>query len=147
MNRPSRLELLRKFFPELGNTGTGGETEAAIAINTRACEVILADMIKKFDEGFSDHGPGVLTVNLANKGLGNQFLPLDILCEDLLTAEQLQDVAVSALLRDVISRVRLTNYQEFILVLLTDRSRTSLLPIPRTEPARGIQRAQEEATV
>lgn len=147
MSRPSRLEMLRKFFPELGETGTGGETEAAIAINTRACEVILADMIKKFDEGFQLHGAGVLAVNLANKDRGNQYLPLEFLCEDLLTAERLDDIAVASLLRDVISRVKLTNFEEYVLVLMSDKSRTSLLPLPRIEPARGVQRAQEEATI
>lgn len=149
MSRPSRLELLRKFFPELGRTGTGGETEAAIAINTRACEVVLADLIKRFDAAFAVHGAGVLHLNLALRESGGRgsFVTLDDLCSDLLEAERCCDYAISDLLRDVVSVVRSTDYNQHALVLLTDRSSSSLLPIPRHEPARGIQDAQEEATL
>jgi len=149
MSRPSRLELLRKFFPELGRTAIGGETEAAIAINTRACEVILADLIKRFDEAFAIHGPGVLHLNLALQESGGRstFVVLDDLCADLIEAERYHDYAISGMLRDVISTVGSTNYGEHVLVLLTDRSSSSLLPIPRDNPARGVQNAQEEATL
>lgn len=148
MARPSRYELLRNFFPELGETGTGGETEAAIAINTRACEVILADLIKQFDESHAVQGPGVLTLNLTMpRGQGAAFVTLDDLCADLLVAEAVSDVATSSMLRDAISTVRLNNYEERVLVLLIDRSKATLMPIPRIEPARGIQQAQEAATL
>lgn len=148
MPRPTRLELLRKFFPELGQTGTGGETEAAIAINTRACEVILADLIKTFDKEFLVRGPGVLCVNLAQGTLARGlFVTLDELCGDLTAAEECGHFEVSGMLRDVISTVRLNNYDERVLILKTDKSTTSLLPIPRDRPASGIQRAQEAATL
>lgn len=150
MSRPSRLELLRKFFPELGETGTGGETEAAIAINTRACEAILADLVQVFDRGFKRHGAGVLHLNLQLQGFprdGASYVPLDDLCADLITAERSQDFAISGMLRDVISTVRLNNYEERVLILLTDRSRSSLLPVPRDHPATCIQKAQEAATL
>ena len=145
MARPSRFELLRKFFPELGETGTGGETEAAIAINTRACEVILADLIKRFDEAFQEQGPGALCLNLAAQN--SSYTTLDDFCGDLLVAEAAGHFEIGGMLRDVISTVQLNNYDERVLVLLIDRSKASLLPIPRVEPARGIQNAQEAATL
>lgn len=147
MSRPSRLELLRKFFPELGDTGTGGETEAAIAINTRACEAVLADMIGLFDKSFKEKGPGILSLNLALQDRGGSYVTLDELCEDLLIAEAMGQNDVSTMLKDTISVVRLNNYEERVLLLLIDRSQASLLPIPRDQPARGIQKAQEAATL
>jgi hypothetical protein len=51
------------------------------------------------------------------------------------------------MLKDTISVVRLNNYEERVLLLLIDRSQASLLPIPRDQPARSIQEAQEAATL
>jgi hypothetical protein len=147
MSRPSRLELLRKFFPELGDTGTGGETEAAIAINTRACEAVLADMIGLFDKSFKEKGAGILSLNLALQDRGGCYVTLDELCEDLLAADAMGQNDVSTMLKDTISVVRLNNYEERVLLMLIDRSRASLLPIPRDRPARSIQKAQEAATL
>jgi hypothetical protein len=147
MARPSRSELLRKFFPELGETGTGGETEAAIAINTRACEAVLADLIGLFDESFKERGAGVLSLNLALQDRGGCYVTLDELCEDLLAADAMGQNDVSTMLKDIISVVRLNNYEEQVLLLLIDRSKASLLPVPRDHPARNIQRAQEAATL
>jgi hypothetical protein len=147
MARPSRLELLRKFFPELGDTGTGGETEAAIAINTRACEAVLADMIGLFDRSFKEKGAGVLSLNLALQDRGGCYVTLEELCEDLLVADAMGQNDVSSMLKDTISVVRLNNYEERVLLLLIDRSKASLLPIPRDQPARSIQEAQEAATL
>lgn len=150
MSRPSRLELLRKFFPELGGTGAGPATEAAIAINTRACEAILADLIQAFDREFRRRGAGVLHLNLQLQGLLREkavYVPLDDLCADLVTAERHQDFAISGMLRDVISTVKCNNYDERVLILLTDRSSSSLLPVSRDHPATCIQRAQEDATL
>jgi len=146
MARPSRSELLRKFFPELGETGTGGETEAAIAINTRACEAVLADMIGLFDKSFQEKGAGVLSLNLVLQDRGGSYVTLDELCGDLLAAESMGQSGVSTMLKDVIAQVRLNNYEERVLLLI-DRSKASLLPVPRDHPARSIQEAQEAATL
>jgi len=146
MARPSRPELIRKFFPGLGDTGSGGETEAAIEINTRAAEAVLADLIQLFDEGLQDYGPGVLCLNLANPK-ASHYTALSTFCEDLLDAERYADYETAGFLKDVITQVRLADFQTHVLMLLADRSCQSLLPVPRSFPAEQIRRLQQEATL
>jgi hypothetical protein len=146
MARPSRAELIRKFFPDLGKTGSGGDTEAAIELNTRAAEAVLADLIQLFDQGLQQHGPGVLCLNLTNPK-ATHYAPLSTFCEDLSDAERLQDYEMSGFLKQLIAQVRLNDFEVHALMLLADRSCQSLLPIPRSFPAERIRELQQEATL
>jgi hypothetical protein len=143
MARPSRVEMMRRFFHELGQIAPGGETEAAVQINTRACEAILADQIQLFDKFHADQGDGVLVIRLAGGERTAYYVPLEGFCEDLLVAEQSQDFRGSSFLKDVIRTIKTTNTTQSALVLLIDNSQASLLPIPRDYPARAIQELQE----
>jgi len=147
MARPSRAELMRRLFPELGRTGTGGETEAAIAINTRACEAILADQIKLFDSFFERYGLGALVIKLAGTDRDSYYIPLESFCEDLLAAEGAGDFQTSGFLRDLISQLKTADVARFALILLIDNSRASLQMVPREYPARAVQELQESHTV
>jgi hypothetical protein len=147
MARPSRTELMRRLFPELGRTCTGGETEAAIAINTRACEAILADQIKLFDSFMERYGLGALVIKLASKDRDSYYVTLDSFCEDLLAAEAASDIHNSGFLRDVISRIKVTDTTGNALFLLIDNSQASLLAVPREYPAKAIQQLQESHTL
>jgi hypothetical protein len=138
---------MRRLFPELGSTGTGGETEAAIAINTRACEAILADQIQLFDSFMERQGLGALVIRLAGKERDSYYVPLEGFCEDLLAAETAGDIQNSGFLRDVISRIKMTDTNNYALILLIDNSQASLLPVPREYPARGVQELQEAHTL
>lgn len=143
MARPSRVELMRRFFHELGQTGTGGETEAAIEINTRACEAILADQINLFDQFRSEQGDGALVIRLAGKERTAYYVPLEGFCEDLLIAERSQDFQNSGFLKEIIRAIKAADPQREALVLLIDNSQASLMPIPRDHPARAIKELQE----
>lgn len=138
---------MRRFFPELGQTGSSGETEAAIQLNTRACEAILADQIELFDRFYGEQGAGTLCIKLADGDRESFYVPLEAFCEDLLTAESTADIGTSALLRDVIRSIKTADFQKHILVLLIDNSRASLLPVSREYPAKAIQAMQEEFTI
>lgn len=147
MARPSRVELMRRFFPELGQAGSKTETKAAIELNTRACEAVLADQIELFDGFFQQRGPGALCLKLADGDRASHYVTVDDFCADLLTADAIGDVGTVNTLKDVISAIKANNFDERILVLLIDNSQASLLPIPREYPARAIQALQEEFTV
>lgn len=147
MSRPSRIELMRRFFPELGRTGTTGETEAAIELNTRACEAILADQIRLFDEFHATHGDGALVLKLADGDRNSFYATLDDFCVDLTTAERNCDFSSSSFLKEVIRVIKTTDIATHALVLLIDNSQVSVLPIPREYPARAIQALQEEHAV
>jgi hypothetical protein len=144
--KPSRPELMMRFFPELGETITKADTKAAIEVNTRACEAILADQIKLFDEFFQSQGPGVLTLKLAGGDRHSGYVVLDDWCADLLTAERIGDFQQSCFLREVVRSIKTTDFGERVLALLIDHSSARLLPIPREYPARAIQALQEEFT-
>ena len=57
MSRPSRIELVAKFFPELmEGKSTGGDREAAIQYSLLACEVVMSDLLQKFDREHDKYG-------------------------------------------------------------------------------------------
>ena len=147
MARPSRVELMRRFFPELGETGSAGDTEAVIGVNTRACEAILADQIRLFDKMRGSFGDGALCLKLAGGDRESFYTPLEAFCEDLLTAEGAGDSAMATMLADIIRVIKTTNFQQQVLVLLIDNSRATLLPLGREYPASSIQAMQEEFTI
>jgi hypothetical protein len=134
---------MRRFFHELGQTGTGGETEAAIQINTRACEAILADQIQLFDQFRAEQGDGALVIRLAGGERSAYYVPLEGFCEDLLAAEESEDFTASSFLKEVIRAIKTTDTERSALILLIDKSQASLLPIPREYPAQAIQELQE----
>ena len=61
--RPSRFELVSKFFPEL-KEAIGTDRDSLKKYSTLSCEVVLADQINEFDKGFLKYGPGVLAVRI-----------------------------------------------------------------------------------
>ena len=60
MSRPTRIEMVAQFFPELREGSTKADREAAIQYNLLACEVVMADLLQKYDREFEKFGPGVL---------------------------------------------------------------------------------------
>lgn len=147
MPRPSRVELMRRFFPELGQTGSRGETKAAVELNTRACEAVLADQIELFDKFHRERGAGALCLKLAGGDRASHYVPLDDFCQDLLTADAAGDAAMAGTLKGIIRAIKTNDFTQQILILLIDNSSASLLPVPREYPARAIQALQEEFAV
>lgn len=146
MKRPDRATLLKSFFSELGDTLTKADTEEQIALNTRACEVILSDHIKHFDRFYDLQGPGAMCINLANKNHA-YYLTIDDCQADLKIARGFGHGDIREMLESLIKQIETNNFAEKVLVVLIDNSRSSLLPIPRDYPAKGIQELQEELTV
>lgn len=147
MSRPGRPALIKSFFQELGDTITKADTQEQIALNTRACELILADHIKHFDQFYKKQGPGVMCINLANKGLAAYYLTIDDCHADLQIAKGFGHNDIRQMLESLVKAIETNNFNEQVLVMLIDNSQSSLLPIPRDHPAEGIQELQEELTV
>ena len=147
MTRPDRATLLKSFFRELGDTLTKADTHEQIALNTRACEVILADHIKHFDRFYEKQGPGIMCINLANKGSAAYYLTIDDFQADLKIAKGFGQNDIRQMLESLIKEIEAANFKEKVLLMLIDNSQSSLLPIPREHPAKGIQELQEELTV
>jgi hypothetical protein len=142
--RPTRLELLHKFFPELKEASGSKTTDAAIQINIRACEAILADMIDMFDKGYNADGPGVLCIRLHKDSKESEYLPQNELALDLNYAEKVNDTDVIDALSKIIDTIEDFNAEKGVLLMLVDNSRMQVLPIDREYPARAIQAMMEE---
>lgn len=143
--RPSRPELLEKFFPELKKaSGSIGDKEAAIGINTRATEAILQDFIGNYDKGFNQLGPGALAIRLAKDAASNdaEYLTLQDLEEDARLAAKNGDVDLQSSLEAVVSYIIAFNPNKAALLMLVD-SGLRMFPIDRDSPASSITSMME----
>ena len=66
--------MVNKFFPELKEGSTKSDREAAIQYNLLACEVVLADLLQKFDREYEKYGPGVLCMRLHKGARKSEYL-------------------------------------------------------------------------
>lgn len=146
MSRPSRYELVAKMFPELRTSGgSKGDKEAAIGINTRACEAILGDMIGNYDKGLAAFGPGVLNVRLSkDQSKTSEYITLSEITADADLASKHGDTDISQAMHDVAIFCENFNPNKAALLLLVDNSGFRLLPVDRDNPASTIVAVMEE---
>ena len=146
MSRPSRIEMVAQFFPELREGSTKADREAAIQYNLLACEVVMADLLQKYDREFEKYGPGVLCMRL-NKGARKS---------EYLTEKEVQtdyDLAVSdghkdlqTQLKGVLDAIRGSNINQCGLIMRVDNSGLGVMRIPRENPASALKAMMEEIT-
>jgi hypothetical protein len=144
MARPSKLELLSKFFPEIKQKSSKADKEAAVAYNTLACEVVLADQLRLFDQGYSRLGPGVLCVRLRDGADASSYLTVEDLQVDRAMAVACADAETETFLADVLRQIGSMDFEKAGLIMLVDNSSIQLFPIDREFPARSVQALLEE---
>lgn len=144
MPRPSKAELLARFFPEIKTKASRAEREQAIAYNTLACEVVLADLLRLFDQGHAAQGDGVLCLRLHSGANESSYLCAADLAHDREMAAAHGDTALEASLQSVLTALASCDPAEVGLVLLVDNSSLQLLPISRHYPARTIETLLQE---
>jgi len=144
MARPTKVELLSRFFPEIKEKSSKGDKQAAIAYNTLACEVVLADQLRLYDIGLRKQGAGVLCVRLQRGDRESSYLTAQDLQADRDQAASQGHTALESFLSDVLSQIASIDPEQAGLVLLLDNSSAQLFPIPRDFPARGVQALLEE---
>ena len=109
MPRPSKIELLSRFFPEIKEKVTKADKEQSIAYNTLACEVVLADLLRLYDKGFSVQGPGTLCVRL-HKGAGeSSYLALSDLRADQDQARAAGESGIESSMKAMIDEIERIN--------------------------------------
>lgn len=144
MARPKPAELLVKFFPELLDKSLPKvNKEASRELNTRICEAIISDLINKYDSLHSYMGEGALIVRLGSRHGkpnvdNNNYINRFSLEKDLRDARENKDETVVEFLTDVISKVKATDVNEEICIVLIDNSGGSCCVIPRDDPAKRI---------
>lgn len=144
MARPSKAELLQRFFPELRQSGTAGSKEAAIRLSTLACEAILADWIRLFDLGLERDGPGLLALRLHRQAKDSSYLPLEALQQDRHQAQRDNAGELLTFLDEAITAVRNLNVNKAVAVLLVDNSGAQVFVVDRDHPARTLEAALQE---
>jgi hypothetical protein len=144
MPRPNKIELLSRFFPEIREKATKADKEQAIAYNTLACEVVLADLLRLFDNGFRKYGNGALCVRLHKGASESSYLALSDLKEDQQRAQDDGDTGLESFFTSVIDQIDRINPEKAGLVMLVDNSSVQLFPINREYPARSVQALLEE---
>jgi hypothetical protein len=144
MPRPNKIELLSRFFPEIREKATKADKEQAIAYNTLACEVVLADLLRLFDNGFRKYGNGALCVRLHKGASESSYLALSDLKEDQQRAQDDGDTGLESFFTSVIDQIDRINPEKAGLVMLVDNSSVQLFPIDREYPARSVQALLEE---
>ncbi len=144
MKRPSRLELLNKFFPTTKEVSTSADKEAANKFNARACEAILCDMVNMFDKGHHEYGPGVLCLRIHKGSKDSEYLSLEDLSYDLEVAQSHGDTEIANSINDVLSAVKDINAEKCALLMLVDNSRMQVLPVDRKKPGKSIESMLKE---
>jgi hypothetical protein len=144
MPRPNKIELLSRFFPEIREKASKAEKEQSIAYNTLACEVVLADLLRLFDNGFKRYGSGALCVRLHKGSNESSYLALSDLKEDQQRAKDDGASDLETFFSSVIDQIQRINPDKAGLVMLVDNSSVQLFPIDREYPARSVQALLEE---
>lgn len=148
MTRPTKLELLQRFFPEvMEQRGTKGDKEAAMRVNTAACEAVLADLLNLYDKGLAACGLGALCLRLQGGGHESSYVTLEDFRSDRDMASRDHAVDLETFLADVIDQIERTSPDKAALVLMIDNTSAQLFPISREFPARSIQALMEEYAV
>jgi hypothetical protein len=144
MPRPSKIELLSRFFPEIKEKTSKADKEQAIAYNTLACEVVLADLLRLYDKGLATHGPGALCVRLHQGAGESAYLSVADLRADQQQARASGDSGIEESMRTMIEEIQRINPEKAGLVLMVDNSSIQLFPIDRDYPARSVEALLEE---
>lgn len=144
MTRPTRIELLEKFFPEIKEQATSGEREASIRLNSLACEVILADLITKYDNALAKQGKGILILYLNRGKQGAAYIPAADFEQDLETARRDGDTHMEEFLSSSLQQIEDISPDKAALVMLVDNTGAQVFPISRDYPANPIKAMLEE---
>lgn len=145
MSRPSRIELVAKFFPELmEGKSTGGDREAAIQYSLLACEVVMSDLLQKFDREHDKYGPGVLCMRLNKGARKSEYLTLKDLQDDYDMAESDGLTELSKQLKGAVDVIKESNINQCGLLMRVDNSGIGIMRIPRENPASAVKAMMEE---
>jgi len=144
MTRPTRIELLERFFPEIKEKATPGEREASIRLNSLACEAILSDLITKYDNALAKQGKGVLILFLNRGEQGAAFVPVADFEQDLETAKTSGDTEMEEFLSAAVQRIEAISPEKAALIMLVDSTGAQLFPVSRDYPANPIKAMLEE---
>jgi|TARA_B100000073_G_scaffold23976_1_gene18674 hypothetical protein len=140
--RPSRLELASRFFGEMSNA-TGADREQSKAYNLIVHELIICDLLGRFDDGWEKQGPGILCMDL-RKGRPTEYKTLEVVMEVADAAKAEGDKATQELMDDAAKAIKELDFERFGLTMRVDHSSIVITHINRDNPTENIGPLIEE---
>lgn len=140
--RPSREELAAKFFGDMADA-VGADREQSKAYNLIAHEVIIRDLLGKFDEGWNACGPGILCLDLRDQR-PSEYKTLEVIMEVADEAKSAGDKATMDLMNDTAKVIKNLNYDHYGLVMRVDNSSIVCTYIDRENPTKALQSMIED---
>lgn len=134
--RPSREELAARFFKEMSNA-VGADREQSMAYNLIVHEVIIRDLLGKFDEGWEAHGPGMLCLDLRS-GNPSVYRPLEVFMEIADEAKAAGDESTAGLMSSAAEVIKNLNYDRYGLIMRADNSSIVITHVDRENPTAEI---------
>ncbi len=137
--------MVHALFPELSDSkGSGGDREAAIQYNLLACEVVMGDLLQKYDREYEKYGPGILCMRLNKGARKSEFLTLKEIQDDYDMAcnDGFEDLKTQ--LKSVVDVIKESNFNQCGLLMRVDNSGIGVMRIPRENPASAIKAMMEE---
>lgn len=130
--RPTREELASKFFSEMANS-VGADREQSMAYNLIVHELIISDLLKKFDQGWEAYGPGMLCLDLRG-GKPSEYKTLEVFMDVADAAKEAGDDETHDLMNSAVKVIKNLNYERYGLVMRQDNSSIVITHIDRDNP-------------
>lgn len=138
--------MVNQFFPELKEGSTKADREAAIQYNLLACEVVLSDLLQKFDREYEKYGPGVLCMRLHKGARKSEYLTEKEVQGDYDLAIEDGAIDLQTQLKEVVDAIQSSNVNHCGLIMRVDNSGLGVMRIPRDNPASALKAMMEELT-
>tara|TARA_B100001121_G_scaffold290765_1_gene290901 strand:- start:2093 stop:2533 length:441 start_codon:yes stop_codon:yes gene_type:complete len=140
--RPSREELAAKFFGDMANA-VGADKEQSMAYNLIVQELILLDLLGKFDEGWEDFGPGILCLDL-REDRQSEYKTLEVVMEVADQAKSAGDSDTESLMNSMADAIKNLNYDKYGLVMRVDYGNIIVTHIDRDDPVGEVKELIEQ---
>tara|TARA_A100001234_G_scaffold73766_1_gene65141 strand:+ start:7935 stop:8375 length:441 start_codon:yes stop_codon:yes gene_type:complete len=140
--RPSREELAGKFFADMKNA-VGADKEQSMAYNLIVQELIIRDLLGKFDEGWETNGPGILCLDL-RKDRQSEYKTLEVVMDVADEAKAANDSDTHGLMTKMADAIKSLNFDKYGLVMRLDYGNCIITHIDRDDPVKEVKALIEQ---
>lgn len=120
----------------LTRSSTGSASEAQLGMAKHIATTILADLVQQCQKAWRHMGPGILVVRrLQDDAIWSD---LEDINANRKIAENEGDAGMAAVFHSILDQLDGLDIEQEVLVAFTDATSIRVLPIPATNPARGV---------
>lgn len=140
--RPTREELAAKFFGDMANA-IGADKEQSMAYNLIVQELIIRDLLGKFDDGWESYGPGILCLDLRDNKQ-SEYKTLEVVMDVADEAKAAGDTDTQGLMDKMANAIKNLNYDKYGLVMRLDYGNCVVTHIDRDDPVKEVKEMIEQ---